>query len=559
MSQFNPQKLFRNLSKKMTKPEAKLAESFINEISDDDAALFSDEMAQRMLQRHWDMTHKRKADEICVSVICEETGEGGIHKTVVDIVQDDKAFLIDSVVARINHANLLIDFLLHPIVGIQRGKSGDLSVLTDKSDKKSQLQSHMHIHIKQGLTSEQMKELKQGIIDALSDTVVVNRDWPAMLNELQQARQELQKAKTKIPKKEIAQYCDFLDYLHDNNFTLLGYREYEFYNKDGALKSRSRKGESLGVLHNDISPAYINDHQEKLPHSLQSLRRNLPAVYVSKTNRVSTVHRRIPMDAVAIKTYDQKGNVKGEKLFLGLFTSVTYSRSVGDVPYLREKVDAVMEMSNFREGSHDRKGLRHILEKYPRDELFQIPPKELFEIVLNILRLQERQRISLFARQDLFGRYISCLVYVPRDRFGTDLRKNIGDLLEEELQGTCTSFHTTLDDSVFARVLFLIAIKDKRPKPFNAEKIEKKLQDIGKTWSEGLSEALAREEMVEGCGGDAITMGKNYGDSFPFSYMSHYSAEQALLDIGKIEEALANERLSVELYRLGKQKNQNFS
>jgi len=549
MPQLNRKKLLSSLSKKMTKPQAKLAEGLVAGISKEDVDLFSEGMVTRMVERHLELMKGRRPGEAAISIVCEEVGDEAGHKTIVDIVHDDKAFLIDSVVARINYAELLIDFLLHPVVGIQYGKGGAVTAVTDKSDKKSQRVSHLHIHIKQGLTAPQMKALKQGIAEALDDVVIANRDWPAMLDQLKQARRDLEQAKTKTPAKEVTQYCDFLDYLHDNNFTLLGYREYEFYEKGGVLKSRTLKGKSLGLLHNDVAPVYLNDHEEGLPHSLQNLRRTLPPVHVSKTNRIATVHRRVPMDAIAIKTYDHKGKVKGEKLFLGLFTSVTYSRSVNDVPYLREKVEEVMKMSAFTDGSHDRKALRHILEKYPRDELFQIDPKELFDIALNILRLQERQRISLFTRQDAFGRYISCLVYVPRDRFGTDLRKSIGRVLEEELKGVCTSFHTTLDDSVFARVLFLITVKDKKPTPFSAKKIEQKLQDIGKTWSERLMEAFSDDGNVSVCGGDAVAMAERYGDAFPIAYMARHSAKQAIFDISKIEAALSNGNLAVDLYR----------
>ena len=137
--------------------------------------------------------------------------------------------------------------------------------------------------------------------------MVANRDWQPMLAELKGARDELEAAKTKTPAKEISQYCDFLDYLHGNNFTLLGYREYEFYTSGDKLKSRTKKGVGLGMLHDEISPAYLNDHEEGLPNSLQDLRRKLPAVHVSKTNRIATVHRRVPMDAIAVKTYVRRG------------------------------------------------------------------------------------------------------------------------------------------------------------------------------------------------------------------------------------------------------------
>jgi glutamate dehydrogenase len=292
-------------------------------------------------------------------------------------------------------------------------------------------------------------------------------------------------------------------------------------------------------------PAFISEHQEGLPRNLQELRRDLPPVSVSKTNRLSTVHRRVPMDAIAVKTYDAKGNVKGEKLFLGLFTSVTYSRSVSDVPYLREKVDEIMEMSDFLPGSHNRKALRHILEKYPRDELFQITNEDLYKTALEILRLQERQRIALFMRIDAFKRYVSCLVYIPRDRFGTSLRKEIGKILEAELNGTLTTFYTTLDDSVFARVMFIININQKDPPKYNHREIEQKLEEAGQTFPERLRDALAETSKDEK---QITAQTLKYGEAFPSAYTTRYRAKQAVFDLHKIEQCLETNKLTLDLY-----------
>jgi glutamate dehydrogenase len=332
--------------------------------------------------------------------------------------------------------------MIHPIFYAKYDKGGKLLDVSDKPQDGYLRQSHIHVQIKDTPSDQALRDLETGLHTALKDVYITNKDWPKMLSTLKEARDELARGKTNRPVKEVQQYCDFLDYLHENNFTLLGYREYEFIGKGGELQSKTVKGSGLGLLADDVRPAYISETEEGLPRNLQEMRKSLPPVSVSKTNRLSTVHRRVPMDAIALKTYDKDGNVKGEKLFLGLFTSVTYSRSVSDVPYLRDKVNETLEMSSFIPGSHDRKALRHILEKYPRDELFQIPPSDLFEIASSILRLQERQRIALFMRKDPFRRYISCLVYIPRDRYGTTLRKAIAAILEKELNGVCETFYT---------------------------------------------------------------------------------------------------------------------
>ncbi len=539
-------KAVESLPKPHTDAQKDFVEMMGSFILKEDMDLFDQTTFLNMIKSHWDLSQKNRNDRAEIQIYCPINGKNHRRKTVIDIVSNDYAFLVDSVTAKINERSLLIDFLVHPVLYVKYDNKGQLSSVSKKAQKGYTARSHIHIHIKHALTDEELEELETGLREAIEDVEFANRDWQKMLTELKKAKDELAEARISRPAKEIQKYCAFLDYLYNNNFTLLGFREYQFAEGKDGLTSKTVRGKNMGVLSSEMKPAYIRESEEGLPRNLQELRRSLPPISISKTNRISTVHRRVPMDAIAVKTYDEKGKVKGEKLFLGLFTSVTYSRSVGDVPYLREKVDEIMEMSEFAAGSHDRKALRHILERYPRDELFQIEPKELFQIGLNILRLQERQRIALFIRQDPFGRYISALVYVPRDRFGTTIRKQITKILEEELHGVCTNFNTSMDDSLFARAMFMINVSQKKPPRYNTAKIEAQLQELGKTWEERLGEALTSSMDDEE---DILQLKNKYGNAFPISYTSRYLARHAVFDIHKIEEALENNYLALDLYR----------
>ncbi len=362
----------KSLPAKASKAQKNLLEGLGRHVPSADVKLFDNDLFLEMTTSHWQLAKTRKAHEPKITVYCPLSHTGKLRKTVIDIVSDDMAFLVDSVAAEINRHGLLIDFLSHPFFYAKYNSKNQLTDFSIDPKKGYTRQSHIHIHIKDTISDDILEELESGLYNVMKDVQVSNMDWRKMLHRLEDARGELAKARTKREPKEIEKYCSFLDYLHDNNFTLLGYREYEFTETKNGLKSKIVKDAGLGLLNDDVRPVYVNDLEEGLPRNLQELRRKLPPVSISKTNRLATVHRRVPMDAIAVKTYDIEGNVKGEKLFLGLFTSVTYSRSVADVPYLREKVDAVMAMSDFLPQSHDRKGLRHILEKYPRDELFQI-------------------------------------------------------------------------------------------------------------------------------------------------------------------------------------------
>ncbi|MFN3700542.1 MAG: NAD-glutamate dehydrogenase [Alphaproteobacteria bacterium] len=535
-----------DLPSKATNTHRDMLKILGSEITLNDIDIFDKNILLDAAKIHWELAKAREQGEPKIRIHTPSVSGGNYHKTVIEVVSDDFAFLVDSVAAEVNKHNLLIDLMLHPIVYVEYDDKGNMKRIQSERDESLTRQSHIHVQIKDAVSPDILSELERGLYVVLQDVYFANRDWRKMLNLVKSTRDDLAKASIKASMKEIEKYCAFLDYIADNNFTLLGYRHYEFVEGKDGLKSKTVKGESLGLLAEDVSPAYITENSEGLPRNLQELRRKLEPISVSKTNRISTVHRRVPMDAVAIKTYNDKGEVTGEKLFLGLFTSVTYSRSVSSVPLIREKVEDVIEMSDFLAGSHDAKALRHILEKYPRDELFQIDKNELFKTAVDILRLQERQRIALFMRQDPFGRYISCLVYVPRDRFGSDLRAQIISILESELSGECANFYTTLDDSVFARIMIIMRVSQSKPPKYNCGKIEQRLQEAGQTWAEMLSAAVMESTQNAD---QVMQYTLHYGEAFPVSYTSRYRAKQAVFDIEKIETVVKAGLMDLDLYK----------
>lgn len=498
---------------------------------------------------HWDLLHDCRESGARVHIHSPEITEeddGVIGTTYIDIVTDDMAFIVDSVAAEIARHGKTVHLLVHPINRIEYDDKGVFQNILEHDDESGHAVSHIHVELVGAMPEPLMKELEADIKNIISDVHFATRDWLKMKEKLRGCQKALSKAPKKYSDEEIEEYLYFLEYMYKDNFTLLGYREYSFSETKDKVQSRTIKGHSLGLFHNDVDPVYINDETDGLPLDLQIKRHNLPPVNIAKVNRLSTVHRRVPLDAVAVKQYDDDGNIIGECLFVGLFTSVTYSRSIQDVPYLRWKTGQVVEKSGFEKGSHDYKALRHILEKYPRDELFQIDIDDLLKTTLSIMRLQERQRIALYLRPDPFGRFISALVYVPRDRYDTRLRKKMQEILETELKGTAGNFYTSLDDSPLARILYSIQIDQTKKPRYNAAKIERKLQEAGRIWSERLEEALVNTNESES---RIATMVHKYGHAFPAGYREHYEPKQAVFDLPKLEQALKSEQISIDLYR----------
>jgi len=509
---------------------------------------------QHVLDQALDITQNaldtRKSDETNIIIAPSRKVEGydKHDQTLIVVVAEDSAFLIDSITADCIAHGYTFEGLLHNTLLVDRTKSGKIQSLEAKNanTKSDSSRESLLIGVISGLLSEeQTVSLQASFQSVIKDVKFATRDWQNMRDALRNCMIELDHV-VKAPDHDLfEEYKSFLQYLHDNNFTLLGYREYRLNEKGKTVTSEIVKGKGLGLLSDDKDPAYIDRTRQHLPEDMQRKRLSQETLTVAKVHKKSTVHRRVPIDAIAIKTYDDKGQVIGEKLFIGLFTSVTYSRSVQDIPYVRHKVNAVIEQSAFRYNSHNYRALIHILEKYPRDELFQIDISTLKEYAISIMALQEQPRVALYTRDDAFKRFTSCLVYMPRERYGTTLRIKVQNILEEETGGVCDAFQIVLDDSPLARVLYTISFDEPVTKKINTAKIENKLIEAAKSWSETLQQSLFRECPTEK---RAFELAQKYQNSFPIAYQEDVCADHAVPDIHKMETITGDKDFALDLY-----------
>lgn len=505
----------------------------------------------RTTQLHWDMMNDRKPGKAMIRVHTPETDKDGwpLHRTVIDFVDDDMAFQIDSITAELTRFGQTIHLIAHPLVYVKRGKNGNISAIENKPVSGLNPQSHIHIELNRMLPAAQCKALQISLEQVANDLRHATGDWLAIRAKLRNGQDALSHAPKAYADDEIKDYQAFLEYLYQDNFTLLGYREYHYEkDKNGKSVAKAVRNSHLGLLRREVKTEIMSEGADILPPNLARLGKDKSLLHVFKLSKKSTVHRRVPLDAIMVRLFDAKGKHTGEAIFVGLFTSVTYSRSIRDIPYLSRKTAMIMDRARFEPGSHGHKALSHILEKYPRDELFQINAEMLYDYAISIMRLQERQRIALYTRVDMFEQYISCLVYVPRDRYDTQLRMKIQTILEQDLEGQCQDFYTTLDDSPLARVMFIVTLNKTATPKFDREAIELKLQDAGRAWAEKLSEAfnakLDDDEKIAG-------LVARYGNAFPSSYRETYEARQCVHDIFQIEKALESNDLERDLYRPG--------
>ncbi|WP_129140187.1 NAD-glutamate dehydrogenase [Modicisalibacter coralii] len=478
----------------------------------------------------------------------EEHGWQSSH-TVIEVLHEDMPFLVDSVRIELNRRGITVHAIHNAVLAVERDSKHDLKRVTGTQAKNApeSRESIMVIEIDRHSDPDTLEELENSLLDVLGDVRTAVEDFDPMRDKVRDALEELKSVRPEqVDKADHKEAVAFLEWLLDDNFTFLGYDEYEVVEKKkGQDDLRPVKGSELGVFKLD-QPRYRErirsdmgvegDHYVLIPELLS----------FAKSAYHSRIHRPAYPDYISIERYDENGNVIGERRFIGLYAAVVYNDSPRHIPVLRKKIQAVLDASGVNPKGHNGKHLLQILEVYPRDDLFQISSEELTRTALGILNIRERRRVRLFVREDRFGRFYSCLVFVPRDVFSTDLRLRVQQLLCEELDATFGDFNTYLSESVLARIQFILRFNDETPVDYDLRKIEKKIAGLARSWRDDLLNAL-----VEGVGEEKANRLMNvYRDAFPSSYRDDFTARTAVYDIHHLSEVEQGEPISVSLYRL---------
>lgn len=496
----------------------------------------------RVIAEHETISATRSNGLAAINVYAPRAQDAAIfgHHTLIDIVSDDRAFIIDSVIAYLSEKSYLIEKIVHPLLFIKRAASGKMEDVQAARQEGYAAESHICVQLNRRLTERQMRELSSELAEVMGDVTLSNQDWQAARTRVLDIRDSLAESFFR-DKNEYQEMIDFITYVHDNNFTLLGVCDY----KVGKSSLVPQQGSGLGLLSAQRSSGFIPEADREVLFDAGRLE-SLPCIVITKLSRKSTVHRAAPVDAILVSSRDKKGKITGVRLIIGLFTSVTYSRGLNTVPYLRYKAESVMRRAGFEGSAHSGRLLRHILEKYPRDDLFQIDEASLYDMSKSVMLLQEQPRVALYVRPDMFGRHVSCLVYIPRDLYDTGLRIKFAQILSDELGADYTAFQSTVDDSPLVRAIFTLTWRPGVRVKYVAATIEKKLQEAGRYWVEKLGQALIERWKDED---EAVNLAERYGRAFPDSYTDVYQARQAVHDIEKIEQVLTSGRMDVDLYK----------
>jgi glutamate dehydrogenase len=473
----------------------------------------------------------------------EEHGWTSTH-TVVEIVNDDMPFLVDSVSMELNRLGSGVHLIIHPVVRVRRDDEGRmLEVLPHDADAPDcQLESFIHAEIVRESDPAHLEQVRVGLERVLADVRAAVEDWPAMMERGREVVARLAEHPPPVEAEELAEATALLEWILDHHFTFLGYHAYDLVQADGENALRRVAGTGLGILRDsDPDPGVV-----KLGPEAQELAREKEILVLTKANSRATVHRPSYLDYLGVKRFDESGEVVGEDRFLGIYTSSAYSARPDEIPLLRRKVRRVRERSGLPPGSHADKALVEVLETYPRDELFQISDDELFETAMGILHLGERQRVRLFVRRDRFGRFLSCLVFVPRDRFNTQVREVIQGILVDTFNGVSVDYNVRLSESVLARLHYVIHTRPGEAVPdYDVREIEAQVVEATRSWVDDLFDALV-DQLGEEQGTELFAQ---YRDAFPPGYRADFAPQAAVLDVQRMERLDPEGDLEMTLYR----------
>ncbi|CAM9393103.1 unnamed protein product [Phaeothamnion confervicola] len=499
---------------------------------------------------HYKFAARRGAGETLIRVTTPRTETHGWNapETVIEVVNDDMPFLLDSVIAAVGRLGLGVHRVAHPVFRVRRDEKGRWAGLAAADDTQGKAESFIHVAVDEQPDAERRKEIRDQIAEVLTDVRLAVSDWREMLGRLDVAVKEVGGATPEDgATQEAEESAAFLQWMRDNHFTMLGYAEFAFPHNGDSSKVTLVEGSGLGILRDPGMKLFrtrSNGLASFSPEILASLQRPGPLI-ITKTDIRSRVHRDTHMDYVGVKRYGKNGAVTGERRFVGLFTSGAYSRAPADIPLLRRKVALTIARASFARDSHDGKALQNILDTYPRDELFQTSRDLLFHNAMAILRLQERPRTRLIVREDQFGRYVSCLVFILRERFGPDLQHRIGEILASNYAGEVTKFTPEYGDAPLARVHYIIKTTPGTLPKVDAEQIEQQIDQAGRTWTDDLRDALT----ADAGGSQGLALWERYRSAFPPDYLAHFLPDQAVQDIDRMESLLAAGGIHASFYR----------
>jgi glutamate dehydrogenase len=476
----------------------------------------------------------RGSQEVAVRAFNPTLGQDGYQTlgSVVETNTEDSPFLFDSVNEELRARALSVRRVIHPVMGVKRDAAGHIDRIVHVRESTTP-ESVMHWEADHRLERGELVELEDAVRGVLGDVRLAVRDFRTMQDRLERMVVTAKAASVLYSEDEVSETVAFLEWLLQDNFVFLGYREYEMIETPEGRALHAVPQSGLGILSKPRWSSYDT------PVPLSRIEPNLRArieggdlLIYSKTNRPSTVHRRARMDYIGVRRVSPEGRIVGELRMVGLFTSKAYMEPAARTPVLHRKLKQILEAEDLIEGSHDYKTVVTIFESFPKDELFAASPEELRTSVIGLLHLQEQRQVRLFIRRDLYGRSVSILVALPRDRFNPELRKQLQELFVRRFKGSSVDYHLSLGESQLAGIHFTVHVGFGQVPDVSFAELEQEVIRLAQTWDDRL-----RERLIELHGPErGPELFDRWVPRIPDYYKSSTDVDIAVFDIERFEE-----------------------
>ncbi|HEX8779682.1 MAG TPA: NAD-glutamate dehydrogenase, partial [Nocardioides sp.] len=513
-----------------------LLTAYYRHVAPEDLVDRSPEDLYGALASHYRLAAERPQGTAAVRVSTptpSETGWSALGHSVVEVVTDDMPFLVDSVTMELSRLGHDVHVVIHPQFDVARDITGQLQRVGaiaegEVGDAATLYESWMHVEVAR-TADDAAAEVEQSLQRVLRDVREAVEDWDKMQATALGLVDELAEEPPPLDADEVDEGREFLRWLADDHFTFLGYREYRLATQGDDDVLRAVPGTGLGILRADQD---LSGSFQKLPPLVRAKAREKTLLVLAKANSRATVHRSVYLDYVGVKTFDDAGEVVGEKRFLGLFSSAAYTESLTRIPLLREKARSVMQTVGFDPRSHAGKALMDTLENYPRDELFHTSTDELAPVARAVMFARERRQVRVFVRRDTYGRYVSVLVYLPRDRYNTAVREQVERILREQLHGENVEYTARVNEATTARVHYVVRpARGERIPDVDVADLERRVVEAARSWRDDFRHAVVTDYGEE----RGSRLARRWAEAFPEAYKEDFLPATASADVGRLE------------------------
>ena len=456
----------------------------------------------------------------------------GADGTVVEANVEDGPFLLTTVTEELSRVGLDVDEVVHPVVGVLRSDDGQITAVLPARQAETR-ESWIHLELLRRLPEPERLRLTEQLSAVLDDARLATRDFGAMRRQIEEVSfQTRASAGARYPIDEVDETISLLNWLLDDHFILLGYREYDIVATDQGRTVQVHSGSGLGILADETTSSWAKPVPlDEVAEPLKGRIEGGDLLVVARTNRVSRVQRQTRMMYVGVKKVGGDGKVHGECRLLGLFAQKAYAEPASTIPVLRRKLRRILEAEDVVDHSHDERSLRVLFEAIPKHELFAADTEDLRRTLVDLLEAQRGQDVRLLLRESEDGRSVSALVAVPRERFNAVIRKRIQQLLVAEFGAAAVDYQLTMTERDRALLHFVLHAGDDDLSRVGAEELERSVNALTRTWTDDLLVELV------GAHGEAEgqRLARLYGGRFPAGYAETTTVQTALRDIAQLE------------------------